>query len=470
MKQQSTEEPVEDHQATDSPQPAAESGEPPPEATATVESGDSPDRTGGDPLPAGEVSPSEGIAQGNGESSPGREEPEAGESADFAAMLEAAPEVGSTQELVPGEKISGVLSQVKGENAFIDFGGRSEGVIKTGELMGEDGEMVFATGDPLEAFVVSTEEEIVLSRFLSKNQRQADMLYRAFKSGMPVEGKVTAVNKWGLGVEIQGTRAFCPQSQIDTRPVKTTEQYRGQTLQFRILRYRDHGRNIVLSRRALLQAEVDKAATEVRQQVVKGARLQGKVTRLEPFGAFVDLGSGVEGLVHVSEMRHERVEHPREILEEGEEITVSVLRTKDRGDPKKERISLSIKVLEENPWDQVREQFDKGEVVQGTIDALEDYGAFVELAPNVRGMVHVSELAERRVNHPRDVVSIGDKVKVAVLEVDSRRRRLRLSMKQADKMEADSNLEEFRKRQAKEDDDQVAGNALADALRRAGLG
>ena len=169
-------------------------------------------------------------------------------------------------------------------------------------------------------------------------------------------------------------------------------------------------------------------------------------------------------------MRHERVEHPREILEEGEEITVSVLRTKDLGDPKKERISLSIKVLEENPWDQVREQFDKGEVVQGTIDALEDYGAFVELAPNVRGMVHVSELAERRVNHPRDVVSIGDKVKVAVLEVDSRRRRLRLSMKQADKMEADSNLEEFRKRQAKEDDDQVAGNALADALRRAGLG
>ena len=470
MKQQSTEEPVEGRQATDSPQPAAESGESPPEAAAAAGSGSSPDRPAGDPSPAGEVSPADGMDQGNGGSSPGREEPEAAESADFAAMLDAAPEVGSTQELVPGEKISGVLSQVKGENAFIDFGGRSEGVIKTGELMGEDGEMVFATGDPLEAFVVSTEEEIVLSRFLGKDQRQADMLYRAFKSGMPVEGKVTAVNKWGLGVEIQGTRAFCPKSQIDTRPVKTTEEYRGQTLQFRILRYRDHGRNIVLSRRALLQAEVDRAATEVRQQVVKGVRLRGKVTRLEPFGAFVDLGSGVEGLVHVSEMRHERVEHPREILEEGQEIAVSVLRTKDLGDPKKERISLSIKALEENPWDQVREQFDKGEVVQGTIDALEDYGAFVELAPNVRGMVHVSELAERRVNHPRDVVSIGDKVKVAVLEVDSRRRRLRLSMKQAEKMEADSNLEEFRKRQAEEDDDQVAGNALADALRRAGLG
>ena len=295
------------------------------------------------------------------------------------------------------------------------------------------------------------------------------MLYRAFKSGMPVEGKVTAVNKWGLGVEIQGTRAFCPKSQIDTRPVKAVEEYRGQTLQFRILRYRDHGRNIVLSRRALLQAEVDKAASEVRERIVKGARLRGKVTRLESFGAFVDLGSEVEGLVHVSEMRHERVEHPREVVEEGAEITVSVLRTKNLGDPKKERISLSIKALEEDPWDQVRKQFREGNVVQGTVDAIEDYGAFVELAPNVRGMVHVSELAERRVNHPRDVVSIGDQVKVAVLEVDSRRR-LRLSMKRAEKMEADSNLEEFRKRQAEEVDDQAAGNALADALKRAGLG
>ena len=388
----------------------------------------------------------------------------------FAAMLDATPGVGSTQELVLGEKISGVLSQVKGENAFVDFGGRSEGVIKTGELTNEDGEMIFGAGDPLEAYVVSTDEEIILSRFLSKDQRQADMLYRAFKSGMPVEGKVTAVNKWGLGVEIEGTRAFCPKSQIDTRPVKSVEEYRGQTLQFRILRYRDHGRNIVLSRRALLQAEVDKAASEVREGIVKGARLQGRVTRLESFGAFVDLGSDVEGLVHVSEMRHERVEHPREVVEEGAEITVSVLRTKNLGDPKKERISLSIKALEEDPWDRVRKQFRQGSVVQGTVDAIEDYGAFVELAPNVRGMVHVSELAERRVNHPRDVVSIGDEVKVAVLEVDSRRRRLRLSMKRAEKMEADSNLEEFRKRQAEEVDDQAAGNALADALKRAGLG
>ena len=469
MNQPSTEEPAREDRP---PAPTHHAGEPeesPPEATATVESAVSADRSVGESMPPEEIPPP-GMNQGNGESGPVEEAEGGPESADFAAMLDASPGIGSTQELVPGEKISGVLSQVKGENAFVDFGGRSEGVIQASELMNDEGEMVFGTGDPLEAYVVSTEEEIVLSRFLSKDQRQADMLYRAFKSGMPVEGKVTAVNKWGLGVEIQGTRAFCPKSQIDTRPVKSTEEYRGQTLQFRILRYRDHGRNIVLSRRALLQAEVDKAAAEVRQQIVKGARLKGKVTRLESFGAFVDLGSGVEGLIHVSEMRHERVEHPREVVEEGAEITVCVIRTKNLGDPKKERISLSIKALEEDPRDQVRKQFEKGEIVQGTVDAVEDYGAFVELAPNVRGMVHVSELAERRVNHPRDVVSIGDKVKVAVLEIDSRRRRLRLSMKRAEKMEADSNLEEFRKRQAEEVDNQVAGNALADALRRAGLG
>ena len=469
MNQPSTEEPAREDRP---PAPTHHAGEPeesPPEATATVESAVSADRSAGESMPPEEIPPP-GMNQGNDESGPVEEAEGGSESADFAAMLDASPDIGSTQELVPGEKISGVLSQVKGENAFVDFGGRSEGVIKASELMNDEGEMVFGTGDPLEAYVVSTEDEIVLSRFLSKDQRQADMLFRAFKSGMPVEGKVTAVNKWGLGVEIQGTRAFCPKSQIDTRPVKSTEEYRGQTLQFRILRYRDHGRNIVLSRRALLQVEVDKAAAEVRQQIVKGARLKGKVTRLESFGAFVDLGSEVEGLIHVSEMRHERVEHPREVVEEGAEITVCVIRTKNLGDPKKERISLSIKALEEDPWDQVRKQFEKGEVVQGTVDAVEDYGAFVELAPNVRGMVHVSELAERRVNHPRDVVSIGDKVRVAVLEVDSRRRRLRLSMKRAEKMEADSNLEEFRKRQAEEVDNQVAGNALADALRRAGLG
>ncbi len=470
MNQPSTVEPEREGQAPAPAQLAGEPEESAPEATAKVESAVSADRSAGESTPPEEIPPPEGMNQGNAESGPVEEAEGGSESADFAAMLDASPDIGSTQELVPGEKISGVLSQVKGENAFVDFGGRSEGVIQASELMNDEGEMVFGSGDPLEAYVVSTDEEIVLSRFLSKDQRQADMLYRAFKSGMPVEGKVTAVNKWGLGVEIQGTRAFCPQSQIDTRPVKSTEEYRGQTLQFRILRYRDHGRNIVLSRRALLQADVDKAAAEVRQQVLKGARLQGKVTRLESFGAFVDLGCGVEGLVHVSEMRHERVEHPREVVEEGAEITVCVIRTKNLGDPKNERISLSIKALEEDPWGQVRKQFEKGEVVQGTVDAVEDYGAFVELAPNVRGMVHVSELAERRVNHPRDVVSIGDSVKVAVLEVDSRRRRLRLSMKQAEKVEADSNLEEFRKRQAEEVDNEVAGNALADALRRAGLG
>ena len=388
---------------------------------------------------------------------------------EFAKLLDASSGISHASEVVIGDKISGVVSKIGSENSFVDFGGRSEGMIKTSELKKGDGSAMFNAGDPVEAFVISAADEIVLSRFLQKDQRQADLLYQAYKSGMPVEGKVTAANKWGLGVEVQGVRAFCPISQIEVKYVGNTENYRGQTMQFQIMRFRDHGRNIVLSRRALIQADADKEAVKVRQLIVAGARLTGKVTRLEAFGVFVDLGSAVEGLIHVSELCHERVVHPNEVVEEGAEVNVEVLEVKHLGHRKKERISLSIKALAEDPWDHVRKQFKKADILQGTIDSIEDYGAFVALAPNVRGMVHVSELSNRHVGHPRDVVTVGDSVKVAVLEIDSRRRRLRLSMKQAERIEADSNLQEFHKRQA-EDEDQASSNALADALKRAGLG
>ena len=198
-------------------------------------------------------------------------------------------------------------------------------------------------------------------------------------------------------------------------------------------------------------------------------KLKGRVTRLEPFGAFVDLGSGVEGMIHVSELRHERVEHPNEILEENQDLEVVVLDVKNLGSKRKERISLSVKALEKDPWDEIRDQFKTGSVVAGKVDSLESFGAFVELAPNVRGMVHVSEMADKRIAHPRDVVSTGDEVKVVVLEVDRRRKRLRLSIKQVEKIEDSKNMKEFRERQIQEQDSDPSSNSMLDALRRAQL-
>ena len=388
----------------------------------------------------------------------------------FAALLDSEGKVADhNQNATSGDRISGVLVKVTAENSFVDFGGRSEGVIKTSELQDADGKMVFDVGDPLEAFVVSDEDEIVLSRVLQRGDRQADLIYQAFKSGMPVEGRVTAVNKWGLGVDVQGVRAFCPVSQISTEFIKSTEEYRDKSMQFKIIRFRDQGRTVVLSRRALLEVAQEKESDSVRALLKKGAKLKGKVTRLEAFGAFVNLGAGVEGLVHVSELRHERVEHPKQVLKSGEEITVEVLGVKNSGHRKNERISLSLKSLEKDPWEEVTRQFKPGSVTAGKVDTLTDYGAFVELAPNVRGMVHVSEMANKRIAHPRDAVSVGDEVRVAVLEVDSKRRRLRLSMKQAERVEDATNMKEFQQRQLKEKQDSPMAGVMADALKRARL-
>ena len=410
-------------------------------------------------------------------------EPDAGESpsatpaepakptVDMNALLEQkSGSADDVQQVKPGDRVSGVLVRLGEENCFIDFGGRSEGLIRTTELKGDDGELAFSVGEPLEAFVISATDNVVLSRFVSGEARQADTLYKAYKAGIPIEGKVMAVNKLGIGVDLEGMRAFCPVSQVDTQFTEDLEQYRDKKMTFKIIRFRDHGRSIVLSRRALLEAEQEKDAVGVREKIAEGMKFTGTVTRLENFGAFVDLGSRVEGLIHVSEMRHERVNHPQDVVKAGDEVTVKVIAVKNLGDRRKERISLSIKALEKDPWDEVRSQFTAGTVTMGKIEGIEEYGAFVELAPNVRGLIHVSELADRHVNHPRDVVSVGDEVKVAVLEVDNKRKRLRLSIRRAEQVEGATNLKEFAQRQVEEKASEGVGNAtMFEALKRAKL-
>lgn len=389
-------------------------------------------------------------------------------SEEFARLLDQ-HQAAAGQEAKAGDKVSGVLVKIGPEDSFVDFGGRSEGRIKTSELHDPEGKQLFQVGEPLEAFVVDDQAEILLTRFLHQQDHGADKLYQAYKAGIPVEGKVKTANKWGLGVEIQGVNAFCPISQIDLRYVEDPQAFRDQVFQFKILRYRDQGRNIVVSRRALLEQQQQQQADQARARIAEGAQLEGRVTRLEPFGAFVDLGGGVEGMVHVSELSHERVNHPDELLQEGQQLTVAVLKIKDLGDRKKERISLSLKALQGDPWTTATTRLTPGTVVQGKVEAIENYGAFVGLEGNVRGLVHVSELAEKRVANPRDVVAIGQEVRVVVLEVDARRKRLRLSLKQVDTAQADTDLREFQQRQKKQEAQIQGSSAMMEALKRAQL-
>ena len=388
---------------------------------------------------------------------------------EFSRLLRERETGEGDRALKGGEKVSGVLVKIGEEDSFIDFGGRSEGVIKTAELKDQEGAVQFSQGDPLELFVVSVGEEIVLTRSLRQEDVSSDQLQQACTSGIPIEGKVEAVNKWGLGVSLAGNiRAFCPISQIDTQFVKDTEPYRDQSFTFKIIEYRNGGRNIVVSRRALLEADEKKISDEVRAGLKKGAEIEGTITRLQPFGAFVALGGGVEGLIHVSELSFQRVKHPSDVLQEGQRVTVAVIELKDLGSKKKERISLSLKALEEDPWDEVVKQFKPGTVAEGTVEALEEFGIFVQLAPNVRGMAHISELSEKRVNHPKDVVSVGETVRVAIIDMDNKRRRLRLSLKQAERFESAKNLKEFQQRQEKSQQPQ-GSNVMFDALQRANL-
>ena len=271
------------------------------------------------------------------------------DSGEFARLL-AEDQTAAKQDAKVGAKVRGVLVKIGPEDCFVDFGGRSEGRLKTLELLDAEGKPGLAVGDPIEAYVVEDQAEILLTRFLHQHDQASDKLYQAFKAGIPVEGQVKAINKWGLGVDIQGVRAFCPLSQIDLRFVEDPQSFKDQVLQFKILRYSDQGRNIVLSRRALLEKVQDEQAAQVKGRIAEGAQLSGKVTRLEGFGAFVELGGGIEGMIHVSELSHERVGHPNEVLKEGQEVQVRVLKVKDLDDRRKARISLSIKAMQQDPF------------------------------------------------------------------------------------------------------------------------
>ncbi len=334
-----------------------------------------------------------------------------------------------------GDTVAGKVLSIGEDAALVDLGGKAEGVVPLDGLKDESGQVTVAVGDQVEGTVAATDPATggaVVRTKPARGPQIKDELRQAHLHGIPVEGTVTAVNKGGLEVKVAGQRGFCPLSQLDLRYVEDPSRFIGQRLTFKILRLEEDpkGRrpNIVLSRRAILEEEAQTKASETRERLKPGAVLTGRVTSLASYGAFVDLG-GLEGLLHVSELSHTRVEHPEQVLSVGQEVEVQVIKIEKRDGRQPERISLSRRALESDPWRDAADRFSEGTRVEGRVARLESFGAFVELAPGLEGLVHVSELgAGRRVTHPREVVKPGQQVEVTVLGVDKQRKRISLSM------------------------------------------
>jgi small subunit ribosomal protein S1 len=329
-----------------------------------------------------------------------------------------------------GDKISGEIISIGRDAVFVDTGTRIDGVVEKAELLNEEGELDCRVGDVLELYAVSVRGgEIRLSKAVAGGGG-LELLQDAYEESIPVEGKVNALNKGGFDVLLGQKRAFCPISQMDLHYVEKPEDYVGQTLEFLITDFEEEGRNIVVSRRKLLDQAVQKARKSFFQELVVGDQMPGKVTKLMPFGAFVELTSGVEGLVHISELGWSRVEEPADVLQVGDTVQVKVIGVAPDEKSDQMKISLSIKQTLEDPWLTVTERFKEGDVTEGKVTRCAPFGAFVEIEPGIEGLVHISEMSYRkRILKCEDVVSPGDRVQVMIKEIDQQRQRISLSMR-----------------------------------------
>jgi small subunit ribosomal protein S1 len=389
---------------------------------------------------------------------------------DFAALLAASEKQAKREKrLAVGDVVRGRVIAVGATTAFVAVGGKAEAAIDVSEFRDPStGEVTLAVGDELEATIVddgTLSGSIVLKRVAGRGGHVPGELEQAFANGIPVEGLVTGENKGGFDVQVGSVRVFCPASQIDRRRGEPS-QYVGQRFRFRITKIEKGGRNLVVSRRQLLDEEASQRAETTWAELREGAIVSGTVTSVRDFGAFVDIG-GVEGMIHVSELGHARVANPADVLAVGQHVEAQVVKV-ERGEGGKGRIGLSLRALAPDPWTSVRDRFAPGTHVRGTVRRLEQFGAFVELEPGIDGLVHVSRIVlDRRISHPRQVVSIGDEVDVTVVEVDPAKRRIGLSMVERARQAKDAAEEEERRdtdaHLAKPDDRQSMGT-LADLL------
>jgi small subunit ribosomal protein S1 len=358
---------------------------------------------------------------------------------DFASMFAASE---PARRIEKGQTIEGTIVAIGPEVALVSVGGKSEAVIDVDELKDDEGDVDVAVGDRIQAMVVSTAGGLMLSRKLALGAATARQLEDAFHAGLPVEGKVERAVKGGYEVRIARQRAFCPISQIDTVRHTDPAQHEGRVYRFRIIEYKEGGKNLVVSRRALLEEEQRASAAEIRKSIVEGAVMTGRVTSVREFGAFVELGGGVQGLLHVSEMGWSRVSDALQVVKQGDEITVKVLRVDDNT----QKISLGLKQLVDDPWMKVPATYAVGQVRSGRVTRVAPFGAFVELEPGIEGLVPLSETGVARDMDVKRALPIGADLEVVVLDVDAAARRIRLSVQAVQEAHESEEVREYSER------------------------
>src|SRR6201997_5077080 len=328
-----------------------------------------------------------------------------------------------------GQVVNGTVVRVDKDEVLVDIGYKSEGVIPVSELSirrSVNPADEVSLGDEIAALVMTKEDaegRLILSKKRARFEIAWKAIEAAYEQSDPVTGRVIEVVKGGLILDL-GVRGFLPASLVDIRRVQDLDEYLGQELRCKVIELNRSRNNVVLSRRAVLEDERKEMRQAILDKLNPGDVVEGTISNIVDFGAFVDL-DGMDGLIHISELSWSHVNHPSEVLEIGQKVNVKVLDI----DRERQRISLGLKQTQTDPWQQVLESYQEGDVVQGKVTKVVTFGAFVEILPRVEGLVHLSERAQRHDESPREVVSEGDAVNVRILEVDAERRRLSLSLK-----------------------------------------
>ncbi|HEX5482380.1 MAG TPA: 30S ribosomal protein S1 [Terriglobia bacterium] len=362
-----------------------------------------------------------------GSSSPeaqtGAEKEEMGEAGDLFAGMQELPEVSE------GKILRGTVLKITDDEVLIDIGQKSEGAIPRSEFLREDGSLSVAPGDVIDVQIESydeTEDTFTVSHRKAARLKVWEEIEASFRDQTDIRGRVVERTKGGLIVDV-GVRAFLPGSQADLRPLRNLDSLIGQEIACKIIKLNKARNNLVLSRKVTLEEEVNRKKSRLLDVLREGAQLVGHVKNVTDYGAFVDLG-GMDGLLHITDLAWGRVTHASEVLQVGQEVNVKVLKY----DPEKGRVSLGMKQLAPDPWEQVSKKYEIGQRLTGRIVSIMDYGAFVEIEPGVEGLIHVSEMAwSRRMKHPSKIVKVGEIAEVVILEIHGDQRRISLSLKRS---------------------------------------
>ncbi len=375
----------------------------------------------------------------------------------FAALFK--DDTITKKQLTPGQKIEATVVDISPDSIFLDVGEKSEGFLDRKELEDETGAVTVKTGDALEVyFLSSARNEMLFTTKIGGGSTSRAHLEEAYRSAIPLEGFVKKEIKGGFEITIAGNvRAFCPYSQMDLKRAADPEEYIGTHMVFKITQFEEDGRNIVLSRRIILEEEREQKREELREQLREGMTVKGKITSIKNFGAFVDV-DGIEGLIPISEIGWSRTENIGDVLIENQEVEVVILKL----DWQNDRFSFSLKQALPDPWQEIGERFPVGSFHSGNVVRLAKFGAFVNLAAGIDGLIHISKLGGgRRINHPKEVVAEGQTVDVKIEDIDQEQKRISLSLVQEtteEEIAAAKEKENIKRYMQKHDESEASGS------------